>query len=248
LSQTENTPHSFESLYLKLREKEGRVYDTDAIRLLPEVTKTDLHYSEWIIRKRSAEKFARYLELKGKPLHVLEVGCGNGWLTHFLAKRLPGSHFTGMDVNHYELTQAMAAFPAENILWLNCDPEEITSGLARYDIIFFAASIQYFEDISKTLIQFAEHLKDNGEIHILDSPWYESSEIDAAKKRSIEYYYKVGFPEMAAFYFPPDRNSLQIPGFATKKMNRTTRNRILKLLLSRFGFDYFEWWRIKKLK
>jgi ubiquinone/menaquinone biosynthesis C-methylase UbiE len=247
LDKKEDKLPNFEDLYLRLREKEGRVYDTDAIRLLPEVPKTDFHYSEWIIRKRSAEKFVRYLEQKGKPLQVHEVGCGNGWLTHFLAKRLPGSHFTGMDVNRFEVTQAMEAFPVENILWLNCDPEDITSGLARYDIIFFAASIQYFEDISTTLIQFAKHLSIDGEIHILDSPWYKSSEIESAKKRSMEYYSKVGFPEMARFYFPPDRKSLQIPGFVTKKINRTTRNRMLKPLLSRFGFDYFEWWKIRRI-
>jgi hypothetical protein len=44
-------------------------------------------------------------------------------------------------------------------------------------------------------------LKPGGEIHIIDSPFYSNSEINAAKHRSRIYYEEAGFPAMADCYF-----------------------------------------------
>ena len=44
-------------------------------------------------------------------------------------------------------------------------------------------------------------LRDNGEIHIIDSPFYSDSEVDNARKRTVEYYRAMGFSEMANNYF-----------------------------------------------
>jgi protein-L-isoaspartate O-methyltransferase len=39
------------------------------------------HYHEWQIRKASSNRLVKYLAKKQKILEILEVGCGNGWLS-----------------------------------------------------------------------------------------------------------------------------------------------------------------------
>jgi len=43
-------------------------------------------------------------------------------------------------------------------------------------------------------------LKENGEIHIFDSPFYNSDQIRLAKANTKKYYLELGFPEMTTFY------------------------------------------------
>src|ERR1700740_506529 len=96
----------FEELYIGIRHKEGRMYPDEIVKTLPEVPATHPHYAEWMVRKRSSLRLIRYLAAKKRPLRLLEVGCGNGWLCHRLSA-IPGAGVTGMDVNHNELEQAV---------------------------------------------------------------------------------------------------------------------------------------------
>jgi hypothetical protein len=45
------------------------------------------------------------------------------------------------------------------------------------------------------------YLRQEGEIHVLDSPLYRDQDVESAVERSREYYSKLGFPEMAKQYF-----------------------------------------------
>ena len=79
------TPVDFESLYIQLREKEGRIYPDEEVAQLPVTSSTHPHYKEWLIRKESSQKLVSWLKKKKKPLDMLEIGCGNGWLSHKLS-------------------------------------------------------------------------------------------------------------------------------------------------------------------
>jgi hypothetical protein len=46
-----------------------------------------------------------------------------------------------------------------------------------------------------------ELLKPRGEIHFIDSPFYDLNEVSGAKQRTVEYYSNRGFPEMSKYYF-----------------------------------------------
>ncbi len=59
--------------------------------------------------KRTARRLVHYLGARKKTLEILEVGCGNGWLTHQLAD-IPGTRVTGLDINFTELQQAARVF------------------------------------------------------------------------------------------------------------------------------------------
>jgi protein-L-isoaspartate O-methyltransferase len=195
----------FEKKYIACRSKERRMYSDEEVRHLPGCAASSLHYKEWMIRKASADRLCTYLENKKKALNILEIGCGNGWLAH----RLSRAKLIGLDINFTELQQAARVF--NNCHKIKFMYGDLRSGILKdreFDIIVFAASIQYFPSLDEILELSLEHLGNLGEIHITDTMFYPSKEIAAAKKRSEAYFATLGLPEMADHYFHHSLQSL----------------------------------------
>jgi SAM-dependent methyltransferase len=190
----------FEQLYIALRRKECRVYSDEQVAQLPFIESSHIHSAEWAIRRRSAARLLNYLKKKNRNLAILETGCGNGWLCGRLGG-LPGSIITGLDINEFELNQAKRVFENRtNILFRVEDIMNAPSN-EKMDIVIFAASIQYFPSFNQTIRKALSILNPEGEIHILDSPFYHNAEIATAEQRSDIYYRSVGYGGMAKFYF-----------------------------------------------
>ena len=194
-------PGDFETLYIQLREKEGRIYSDEEVAQLPIIPASHAHYKEWAVRKESSQKLISYLKKKKKPLDILEIGCGNGWLSHRLSA-IQNSRVIGTDINFSEIQQAARVFqhvPNLHFIYTYAEPGVFKE--KRFDIIIYAASIQYFELLVETIKNSLQLLKPDGEIHILDSPFYSLKELLAAKQRSRHYYESRGFSGLANFYF-----------------------------------------------
>jgi ubiquinone/menaquinone biosynthesis C-methylase UbiE len=192
---------NFEEKYISLRKKENRLYTDEQVRWLPELERSHPHYKEWEARKNSSDKLIQHLSTKRTELDILEVGCGNGWLCHHLSK-IPGSNVAGVDINKTELDQAKRVFEdIENVEFLfgGIDNEKVRS--EKFDAIIFAASIQYFSSLDGIIPAAIQLLHRGGEIHILDSHFYRSSEIEEARKRSFDYYRSLQSAEMSDLYF-----------------------------------------------
>ncbi|MES2372764.1 MAG: methyltransferase domain-containing protein [Bacteroidota bacterium] len=191
----------FEKRYIACRYKEKRIYTDDEVMDLPVCLSSHPHYTEWNLRKRSFEKLYGYLTDQKKPLNILEIGCGNGWLCHRLSS-IPRSKITGLDINFTEIQQAARVFNGfQKIKFVYGD---IRSGILyrrHFDIILFAASIQYFPALDEILELSLEHLTPSGEIHVTDSRFYNAKTLTAAKQRSYDHFRSIGFPEMADHYF-----------------------------------------------
>jgi ubiquinone/menaquinone biosynthesis C-methylase UbiE len=192
---------AFEKLYIQLRKKEQRFYTDDEVRSLPQITASHAHYKEWLLRSRSCKWLIRYLGKKRKSLHILEVGCGNGWLSAQLAKNISGQ-VVGMDINKEELAQAERVFSAiSNLKFIQGDIRSAPLGQDSFDIIIFAASLQYFSSLDEIIRSAFQYLKADGEIHIIDTLFYRASHVAAARQRTKDYYNSLGFPEAADYYF-----------------------------------------------
>jgi len=191
----------FNELYIALRLKEERIYSDNEVALLPKVLPSHRYFKEWNVRRHSLDKLLRYIRMKGHICNILEIGCGNGWLSAKLAIVARGN-VTGIDINIVELEQARKVFAkAPNLRFMYGD---IRSGMLqdqRYDLIVFAASIQYFPSLDEILKVALNHLTLQGEIHILDSHLYRFNEIAEARQRSKKYYTQMGFREMSGYYF-----------------------------------------------
>ena len=196
-----HTPIDFTHRYLLLRKSEGRIYSDKEVAGLPAIDKEHKHFYEWQVRRDSSNRLVKYLLKKKKAFKILEVGCGNGWLSAKLSA-ISLSRVTGIDINSEELNQAKRVFSQiENLEFFNCSLQDEIVSDRQFDIIVFAASIQYFSSLEKVLEDALRILKPGGEIHVIDSPFYKQNEIDAARLRSNNYYKAIGFPEMSEQYF-----------------------------------------------
>ncbi len=190
----------FESVYLQVRSKENRLYDDKVVKSLPGVSKDSPLYHEWKIRAASAAYFFRYLKDKPDIESGLEVGCGNGWLTAFLARNFSQKKFAGIDINETELHQAQRVHQLSNAAYSICDIlHEVPAG-APFQCIFLASTIQYFPSIPELINRLLDFGTQDMEIHILDSPLYYGSQVATARQASILYYKNLGVPAMQQFY------------------------------------------------
>ena len=197
---TETLTNDFEHLYLSVREKEERVYTDAEVSKLPDIAPEHRYYNEWQIRKRSANRLICHLQKDHKPLNVLEIGCGNGWLSAKIAS-LPNTTVIGSDINRYELQQARRVFKKQNLRFIYGNFTEGLFGDEKFDLIVFAASIAYFPDVNVILRTALNSLNNGGEIHLLDNHFYTPDELSAARQRCLNYYTSMGFPEMYHRYF-----------------------------------------------
>jgi len=206
--QDETVDTAFGDLYIDVRNQEKRVLTDCQVMFLPDIEPTHIHYKEWQVRKRSAKRLIDYLKEKSKPLNILEIGCGNGWLSSMLLT-IKGSKVTGIDVNEPEIMQAKRLFKNERLDFIcaGFDPQIFSD--QKFDVILFAASIQYFPSIKNILQDALSCLNRNGEIHIIDTNFYSPNQVEGAARRTEQYYSEMGYPEMAAYYFHHTVNDLK---------------------------------------
>jgi ubiquinone/menaquinone biosynthesis C-methylase UbiE len=225
----------FEELYIAVRQHEKKVYTDDQLQGLPDF---DSHSKEWDVRRRSSNRLLSYLGKKQKHLNILEIGCGNGWLSAKLAG-IPNTNVTGLDINSIEINQAKRVFKRNNLQFI-CDGfNDATFDNERFDVIVFAASLQYFPSVITVLLQATALLNKGGEIHIIDTPFYTPAEADKADERCRDYYADMGIPEMAEHYF--HHSMSEFWGF-----NYTVLFNPANFLNRIFKKDFFHWVAVSK--
>ncbi|GAB5416850.1 MAG: class I SAM-dependent methyltransferase [Crocinitomicaceae bacterium] len=213
----------FESQYKVVRDKENRCLSDDQVKRLPHIDPSSPLVSEWKKRSWMLNKLETYLSL-GAFENVLDIGCGNGWMTHKISKYCQ-SAITGLDVGKEELEQAARCFGSENISFVCCSDWSLLPK-EQYDLIYFAGSFHYFEPDTVFWDLLFSLLKPGGEIHILETQFYEIEAVEAAQKRSKEYFEKVGaavdyYQHLSWDVLPDTYETLYRPN----KWNKVFRNR-----------------------
>ena len=217
-----------EEQYSGSRSRENRLYTDEEVALLPDIAEDHPHHQEWLVRQVSCRRLIRYLTFKKQEVSILEIGCGNGWLSSQLAM-VPGSRVVGLDLNLTGLQQAARVFDYQpNLKFMYGDFRSgILQGLS-FDIIVFAASIQYFPSLRSILGAALQQLTRNGEIHILDTRFFRLEELEPARKLTASYYASLGFPEMAKHIFHPCVRELSAFNHHYLYNPRSFRNRIFR--------------------
>lgn len=218
--------NEFEQLYIDLRCHEDRLYTDEEVAWLPDIANDHVHKKEWEIRKTSCNQLIRYLRRKKRLAKILEVGCGNGWFSYQLSQ-IPKANVFGLDVNLVELQQAERVFNTiPNLHFIHGDLNSVSA--EKFDIIIFAASIQYFASVSVVIERALYLLNDQGEIHITDSHFYDDKDVEDARVRSYKYFHSKGFDRMDNFYFHHTLKELNGFNYAILRNPASIFNKIFK--------------------
>lgn len=176
---------AFEESYLVIRRREDRFLNEGQILALPERAPNPSHTREWKVRLRSGSLLRDHLH-HHRMKTVLELGCGNGWLTNFLSKSVES--VIGLDINLTELEVGAKLFDEPVFAYGNIESEEFVLPTS-VDAIVIASAIQYFENPVRLVNTLLNYLTPGGEIHIIDSPIYRDEQASSqARVRSLRYF------------------------------------------------------------
>lgn len=192
-------PYDFEAPYLKFRKKESYVLSDAEVSELPNTFLYNLHRKEWELREKSIQRLYSYLKKQEMRKTVLDLGCGNGWVSNKIAQ-IEGIEVWGLDINLFELEQAARVFPQENLKFCYGNVYENIFEEASFDYVIISDSISYFSNLQQLINRCRSLLKGGGEIHILDSPIYTENQIEEAQRQKEAYFEKLSCMEMMEYY------------------------------------------------
>jgi ubiquinone/menaquinone biosynthesis C-methylase UbiE len=205
--------------YGQIRKAEGRgSTDAEFYLALPFRDLTSNNSWQWAIRGKTF----RYIEQAilptlsqkaNSPLTILDLGAGNGWMSHRLAclghrpvaVDLLTNSYDGLGAaSHYHrvLPELFPRFQAEL--------DNLPFADAQFDCAIFNASFHYSENYDRTLTEAVRCLRPGGTILIADSPTYstESSGQQMRQERQDNFLKRFGFRSDAldsCEYLTPER-------------------------------------------
>ena len=168
----------FASEYARHRAQEGRGYSSEQLLQLPYLG-TGPHAPQWAIRARTFDAFMKHVlrpEAKrlGRPLDVLDLGAGNGWLSYRVA--LEGHRAMALDIRNDSIDGLGASTTfRRQVLAMECIVapfDAVPLAPASIDIALFNASLHYATDLRCVLAEAIRVTRSGGRIAILDSPFY----------------------------------------------------------------------------
>lgn len=184
--------------YQTVRQGEGRGSSDPAYyRALPFQDLNGRFRDDWKIRARSFQalihKVCVPLEHQlDRRLGVLDLGAGNGWLSHQLALR--GHHVAAIDLltNSSDGLGAHIHYHAAFIP-VQAEFDHLPFTGAQADMVIFNASLHYSTCYEHTLSEALRVLEPSGQIVILDSPVYQEAESGATMVREREEKFRRDF-------------------------------------------------------
>lgn len=112
---------------------------------------------------------------------VLDVGCGDGFLSARLARRVP--HVVGLDRDAPVLTRARERFPNARVAWLCADVMDAPLAPAVFDAVVSNATLHHLPDTEAALRRLIVLVRPGGTLAIVgfartewhDLPWAASA-------------------------------------------------------------------------
>lgn len=190
--------------YETVRRAEGRgARDAAYYRALPFEDRSGRFRDDWRIRARSFQalvaRVLRPLEAQHRrPLKVLDLGTGNGWLAYRLAER--GHHVAAVDLltNAFDGLGAHVYYPAA-LTPVQAEFDHLPLEDSQVDLVLFNGSLHYSTGYETTLAEALRVLRPDGRLVIMDSPVYRDAASGAqmVREREAQFERTYGFPSNA---------------------------------------------------
>jgi SAM-dependent methyltransferase len=222
----EQTAHfrRFITEYEFIRAAEGRgSAESEYYLNLPYKDISGRNNDQWAIRAQTFRTIERDIltslaRRHQRPLQILDLGAGNGWLSYRLALlgHLPVAvdllinNKDGLGAAIHFSSHVRPLFPR-----VQAALDRLPFASSTFDLVIFNASFHYSEDYQRTFAEALRCTRPGGAVVIADTPWYAKEEsgeemVQEKHKRFIATY---GFPSNSISnleYLTPDRlQSLQ---------------------------------------
>lgn len=106
-------------------------------------------YEEYSIAQKEISKrmIERLLIMKFKPHHILDLGCGTGFLSELLSKQFPNAKLTCLDISENMLTECRKKNNGFNLV--SGDIENLPFSRPSFDLIVSSFTLHWCEQIDK---------------------------------------------------------------------------------------------------
>lgn len=175
------TRRQFLKDYSRIRRAEGRGSpDPEYDRALPYRDLTAKNSAQWAIRAKSYRHFeGRVLPAiekeAGRPLDILDLGAGNGWMSHRLSLR--EHRLVALDIfaDQSDGLRAVRYYPAP-FPCVEAEFDRLPFADESFDLAIYNSSLHYSTDYRRTLAEARRCLRRQGRFVIVDSPVYKRQE------------------------------------------------------------------------
>lgn len=157
--------------YRRVRADDGyRQREAAYYRALPRVDPRDPQASRWRVRQESFRNLMRGLRRWGRGgLRVLDLGAGNGWLSH----RLTALGHRCVAVDWLDDVEDGLGAHRQYPVGFTCaqaDFDDLPMAPGQFDLAIFNASLHYSPDVAVTLRHARQMLVAGGVLVVMDSP------------------------------------------------------------------------------
>ena len=183
--------------YETVRKAEGRgVQDAAYYRALPYRDLSGKMPADWHIRAASFDLLKKQvISPPGRPLSIIDLGAGNGWLSNRLAGM--GHNLLAIDLmtNDFDGLGCQSYFESA-FMTAQAEFDHLPCPDQCFDLVVFNASLHYSVDMQATLAEALRVLGTGGQLVILDSPIYNDAESGRkmVQEREALFTRKYGFP------------------------------------------------------
>jgi SAM-dependent methyltransferase len=190
--------HQFLQAYARIRHAEGRGSEEPAYyHALPDRDLTGTNCAQWRIRARSYHHFADTVlaemeRQSGRPLDIVDLGAGNGWLSYRLSQRR--HRVVALDI-FPDARDGLGALThyAMRLQGVLAEFDHLPFREASFDLAIYNSSFHYSSDYRRTLAEARRCLRASGRVVIVDSPLYRRAEhgerMRAERQASFEAVY-----------------------------------------------------------
>jgi ubiquinone/menaquinone biosynthesis C-methylase UbiE len=189
-----NTYQPFIKDYEKIRAAEGRNQQPSAwYRSLPNVEDD----AGWKIRATSYATLLKHViqPMTEKPLKVVDLGAGNGWLSNRLSEH--GHRVVAVDllVNDWDGLGAHHHY-GTTFTRVQAEYDHIPFASTQFDLVIYNAAFHYSTSYQTTLREACRVLRPDGSVVIMDTPIYHDARSGAqmVTEREAQFQLQYGTP------------------------------------------------------
>ncbi|HEY3825495.1 MAG TPA: class I SAM-dependent methyltransferase [Bryobacteraceae bacterium] len=175
------TRRRFLADYSTIRRVEGRGSDDpEYFRALPYRDLTGKNSGQWAIRARTWKHFEQSVLMEiekqaGRPLDILDLGAGNGWMSYRLTLREHRPVAVDVFSESGDGLRSTCHYP-KRFPCIEAQFDELPFRDATFDLAIYNSSIHYSTDYRRTLSETRRCLRNSGRVVIMDSPVYKLHE------------------------------------------------------------------------